>query len=76
MHLVSVSYTHLSHQRLKEVHALYKAFPLREDIVDDKMCIRDREEPPFVATSDSPTRLTPELSNLVPTNPNLSLIHI
>ena len=28
------------------------------------------EEPPFVATSDSPTRLTPELSNLVPTNPN------
>ena len=28
------------------------------------------EEPPFVATSDSPTRLPPELSNLVPTNPN------
>ena len=28
------------------------------------------EEPPFVATSDSPTRLTPELSMLIPTNPN------
>ena len=28
------------------------------------------EEPPFVATTDSPTRLTPELSDLVPTNPN------
>ena len=28
------------------------------------------EEPPFVATTDSPTRLTPELSELVPTNPN------
>ena len=28
------------------------------------------EEPPFVATSDSPTRLTPELSSLIPTNPN------
>ena len=28
------------------------------------------EEPPFVVTNDSPTRLTPELSDLVPTNPN------
>ena len=28
------------------------------------------EEPPFVATNDSPTRLTPELANLIPTNPN------
>ena len=28
------------------------------------------EEPPFVATTDSPTGLTPELSDLVPTNPN------
>lgn len=28
------------------------------------------EEPPFVPTTDSPTRLTPELANLVPTNPN------
>lgn len=28
------------------------------------------EEPPFVATSDSPTRLTPEFSNLIPTNSN------
>ncbi|MDR0940305.1 MAG: methylmalonyl-CoA carboxyltransferase [Mediterranea sp.] len=28
------------------------------------------EEPPFVATDDSPARLTPELRELVPTNPN------
>lgn len=28
------------------------------------------EEPPFVPTTDSPTRLTPELTNLIPTNPN------
>lgn len=28
------------------------------------------EEPPFVATSDSPTRLTPELADLIPSNPN------
>ena len=28
------------------------------------------EEAPFVATLDSPTRLTPELSTLIPTNPN------
>lgn len=28
------------------------------------------EEPPFVATTDSPTRLTPELTNLVPANSN------
>ena len=27
-------------------------------------------EPPFVATSDSPTRLTPELADLIPSNPN------
>ena len=28
------------------------------------------EEPPFVVTNDSPTRLIPELSDLVPANPN------
>lgn len=28
------------------------------------------EEPPFVPTTDSPTRLTPELASLIPTNPN------
>ena len=28
------------------------------------------EEPPFVPTTDSATRLTPELANLIPTNPN------
>jgi len=28
------------------------------------------EEPPFVATTDSPTRLTPELKDLIPVNPN------
>ena len=63
--------------RLQEAHISYtlprkwlKSKELTLGVTANNRPGNNMEEPPFVATNDSPTRLTPELANLIPTNPN------